>query len=180
MRSRYLVLLVLLPLGALGDTRALAPATREGLVGTWDALVQDGSMATAVYQMVIPKEGEAHLIHLVALGEGRSYSHFFGGAASITLENGNVTIRFTMAPEHTQYCDWMEIQGYAVAEGPVGAITGKIIQHRKDGPMREWSQPVTFKKGHWIRDLQRVSDEASLILEDPKFEQGHAVSKGPS
>ena len=82
-----------------------------------------------------------------------------------------------MAPEHIQYCDWMEIQGYAVAEGPVGAITGKIIQHRKDGPMRESSQPVAFKKGPWIRDLQRVSDEASLILADPKFEQGHAVSK---
>ena len=71
-----LALIALFPLSGFGDTRALAPATREGLVGTWDALAQDGSMATAVYQMVIPKEGEAHLIHLVALGDGKSYSHF--------------------------------------------------------------------------------------------------------
>jgi len=159
----------------VAETRALTPATPDGLIGTWEALVQDDSIATAVYQMVIPKQGDAHLIQLYA-GDSRPWSKFFGSSSSIKVENGKVTIRFIMALEHVQYCDWVEIQGYAVAEGTVGAITGKIIRHRKDGPREEWSEPVAFKKGLWIRDLQKVSEQASLILNDPKLVEGHAVA----
>ena len=162
---------------AIAETRAVPPATREGLAGVWAALVRDGSMATEVYQMIIPKEGDACLIQLVALANDRSYSRFFGRAAAIELVNGNIKIRFVMAPEHIKYCDWVEIQGYAVAEGESGAITGKIIGHRADGPVHEWSQPVQFKKGPWIHDLERISNEAEKILRDPTFEGGHAVPR---
>ena len=176
---KLLLLLAFLPISVstFAETRAVPPATREGLAGVWEALVQDGSMATEVYQMIIPKEGDARLIQLVALPDNRSYSKFFGRATSIDLLDGNIKLRFAMAPEHVQYCDWVEIQGYAVAEGEGGAITGKIIMHRPNGPPHEWTEAVAFKKGPWIRDLQRISDEASRILRDPKIEEGHVIPK---
>ncbi len=179
MRSLILPLVVLIPLGAFAETRAMDVATREGLVGTWEALVQDDSMATGVYQMVIPKEGDAHLIQLFASGTAGASSHFFGRATSFKLEDGNVTIRFTVAPEHIDYYDWVEVQGYAVAEGPIGAITGKIIKHRAD-PLHQWSEPVAFKKGRWIRDLERIAAEAARILRAPTFRDSHVVPKETS
>jgi hypothetical protein len=177
MRSLLLLALLLISVSAFAETRAVPPATREGLAGVWEAVVQDGSMATEVYKMIISKDGDACLIQLVALPDDRSYSKFFGRATSIELLDGNIKLRFTMAPEHVQYCDWVEIQGYAVAEGEGGAITGKIIMHRPNGPPHEWTEAVAFKKGPWIRDLQRISDEAGRILRDPKIEEGHAVAR---
>jgi hypothetical protein len=177
MKALLLPFLLLIAVSALAETRAMRPATREGLVGVWEALVQDGSMATEVYQMIISKEGDARLIQLVALPDDRSYSKFFGRATSIDLLDGTIKLRFTMAPEHVQYCDWVEIQGFAVAEGEGGAITGKIIMHRPNGPPHEWTEAVAFKKGPWIHDLERISNEADRILRDPTFEDGHAVPK---
>ena len=181
MRVLALALIAIFPFDAFGETRAMDKATRDGLVGVWEAIVQDQSMATGVYQMIIPEEGDALLLKLFSLGEDKSYSHFFGRASSIKLADGNVTIRFAVEPGHIEYADWVEIQGYAVAEGAAGAITGKLIKHRKNGPLREWSEPIAFKKGRWIRDLQRISDEGNRILSDPKIEDGHAVAreKGP-
>jgi hypothetical protein len=176
MRALFLALLLLSSFRAAAEIRAMAQATKDGMVGVWEAVVQDQSMATGVYQMVIPKEGDAYLIHLFASGAG-AYSMFFGRAAAIELADGNIKIRFTMAPEHIQYCDWVEIQGYAVAEADTGAITGKIVKHRKSGPAHEWSEPVSFKKGRWIQDLERVSNEANRILRDPAFKEGRAVRK---
>lgn len=167
---------LLISLHASADTRAVPAATREGLVGVWEAAAQEGSMATEVYQMIIPKEGDAHFIHIVTAGKDRSFSKFFGRATAIELANGNVQIRFIMAPEHINYFDWVEIQGYAVADKEIGAITGKIVKHRTQ-PRDEWSHPVKFKKGRWLRDLARISDEADRIIRDPAFKNGHAIPK---
>jgi hypothetical protein len=167
---------LLISLNASADTRAVPAATREGLVGVWEAVGREGSMASKVYQMVIPREGDAYLVHLTARGDG-SFSNFFGRSTAIELADGNIKIRFAIAPEHINYCDWLEIEGYAVAEGEFGAITGKIIRHRKFGPPRESSEPVAFKKGRWIQDLARLSDEAVRIIGDPAFKDGHAVPK---
>src|SRR5688572_14545102 len=118
MRLRCLTLLALLPLTALGDVVAIPAATREGLIGTWEAIVQDDSAAIGVYQMVIPKEGDAHLIQLYAARAGRPLSNFFGSASSISLDRGNLTIRFVMAPQHRHKDDWIEIRAYAAVLEP--------------------------------------------------------------
>ncbi|MEY2564832.1 MAG: hypothetical protein QOH88_3025 [Verrucomicrobiota bacterium] len=68
-----LALIVFLPIAAFAETRGIEQATREGLVGVWEALAQDQSMGTGVYQMIIPKEGDAVLLQLVAVGESGSY-----------------------------------------------------------------------------------------------------------
>jgi hypothetical protein len=93
------------------------------------------------------------------------------------LERGNLTIRFALDHQHRHKGDWIEIRGYAAVLEPDGMIiTGKIIRHDALDPVEDTSEPVVFRKGQWIRDLQRVSDEASLILKNPKFEDGQAVS----
>lgn len=176
MRTLLLPAFLLVVVNASGDIRAVPAATREGLVGVWEAVAQQESMASKVYQMVIPREGDAYLVQLTARKD-RSFSDFFGRSTAIELADGNIKIRFAIAPEHVNYCDWLEIEGYAVAEGEIGAITGKIIRHRKFGPPRESSEPVAFKKGRWIQDLARLSDEAARIISDPAFKDGHVVPK---
>src|SRR6476661_1187579 len=113
-------------------------ATPDSIVGVWQALVQDESMATEIYQMVISETGEAKFIDLFTHPSGGAIVHFFGRASSFKLANGNLTVRFAVVSEPRDYSgiifgrgywDWVEIQGHAVAEGPVGAIRGKIITH---------------------------------------------------
>jgi hypothetical protein len=149
--------------------------TKDGLVGTWEAIIQDDSMAIGVYQMVVPTKGDAKLIQLFAGGR----SQFFGRATSWELADGKIKILFTMDPEHVHYYDWIEIQGSAVGEGDMGAIVGKLIKHRTNTVLDEWSEPVFFKKGRWVQYFDVASKEAEKILHDAKIQEGHAVPKQP-
>jgi len=112
MRAFLVSALFLLPVVTFAETRAMEHLTKEGFVGTWEAIIQDDSLATGVYQMVVPAKGDATLIQLFAGGE----SKFFGRATSWELADGKITIRFTMDPAHVHYYDWIEIQGSAVGE----------------------------------------------------------------
>jgi len=113
MRAFFASALLLWPLIAFAETRSMDHLTKEGFVGTWEAIIQDDSMATGVYQMVVPTKGDATLIQLFAGGK----SMFFGRAASWELAEGKIKIRFTMDPKHVHYYDWIEIQGSAVGRG---------------------------------------------------------------
>ncbi len=124
MRAFVASVLLFWPLIASAETRSMDHLTKEGFVGTWEAIIQDDSMATGVYQMVVPTKGDATLIQLFAGGK----SMFFGRAASWELANGKIKIRFTMDPKHVHYYDWIEIQGSAVGEADAGAIVGKLTK----------------------------------------------------
>jgi hypothetical protein len=175
MRAFVVSALLLWPLVTFAETRAMEHLTKEGFVGTWEAIIQDDSMATGVYQMVVPAKGDARLIQLFAGGK----SKFFGRAASWELADGKIKIRFTMDPEHVHYYDWIEIQGSAVGEGDAGAIVGKLFKHRTNTVLDDWSEPVFFKKGRWVQYFDAASKEAEKTLHDGKIEDGHAVPKNP-
>ena len=51
MRTLFLPAFLLVALNASAEARALPAASRDGLIGVWEAVVQEGSMATEVYQM---------------------------------------------------------------------------------------------------------------------------------
>src|SRR5262249_37326577 len=146
--------------------------TKEGFVGTWEAIIQDDSMATGVYQMSVTTK-DAMLIQLFAGGK----SMFFGKCTSWELADAKIKIRFTMDPAHIHYYDWIEIQGSAAGEGDAGAIVGKLVKHRTNTVLDEWSEPVVFKKGHWVQYLDVASKEAEKTLRSVKIEDGHAVPK---
>lgn len=168
-------LLLLVPLTLFANTYAMPNLTKERLEGLWQAPVEDNSMATGVYLMLVSAKGEAKLIQLFSNGN----SMFFGRATSCDLADGQIKIRFTMDPEHVQYYDWIEIQGSAAGEGDAGAIVGKLIKHRTNTVLDEWSEPVTFKKGRWLQNFATASKEAEKILRDGHIENGHAVPKNP-
>jgi hypothetical protein len=175
MRAFVASVLVMWPLAAFGDTRAMDHLTRDGFVGTWEAIVQDDSMGIGVYQMKVPTKGDAMLIQLFAGGK----SKFFGRATSWELADGKIKIRFTMDPEHVHYFDWIEIQGSAVGEGDAGAIVGKLTKHRTNTVLDEWSEQVFFKKGRWVQYFDVASKEAEKTLRGAKIEDGHAVPQSP-
>jgi hypothetical protein len=175
MRALVALVLLLWPLAAFADTRAMEHLTKDGFVGTWEAIIQDDSMATGVYQMVVPAKGDATLIQLFAGGK----SMFFGRTAAWELADGKIKIRFTMDPKHVHFYDWIEIQGSAVGEADAGAIVGKLTKHRTNTVLDEWSEPVFFKKGRWVQYFDVASKEAEKTLRDAKIEEGHAVPKNP-
>lgn len=175
MRAFLVVISLLWPLAMFAETRGLEHLTREGFVGTWEAMIQDDSMAVGVYQIVVPAKGDATLIQLSAGGR----SMFFGRASAWELSDGKIKIRFTMDPDHVHYYDWIEIQGSAVGEGEMGAMVGKLTKHRTDTVLDGWSEPVVFKKGRWVQHLEIASKEAEKTLRDPKIEGGHAVPRNP-
>jgi hypothetical protein len=168
-------LLVLTSVIARADTYSMPKLAKEDFVGTWEAIIQDDSMASGVYQMLVPKSGDATLIQLFANG----HSMFFGHASSYELSDGHIKIRFTMAPDHVHYFDWIEIQGSAAGDARGGAIVGKLIKHRTGTVLDEWSEPVFFKKGRWVQYLDVASKEAEKTLHGAKIEDGHAVPKNP-
>lgn len=175
MRAFVILVFLLWPLGTYAETRGMENLTKEGFVGTWEAIIQDESMATGVYQMLVPAKGDAKLIQLSA----GLRSKFFGRAASWELANGKIKIRFMMDPEHVPYYDWIEIQGSAVGEEGAGAIVGKIMMHRTDTVLHDWSEPVFFKKGRWAQDLDAASREAEKTLRAARMKDGHAVPETP-
>jgi hypothetical protein len=175
MRAFAASVLLLCPLTSFANTYSMAPLTKEDFVGTWEAIVQDESMASGVYQMLVPKSGNATLIQLFANG----HSMFFGHASSYELSDGHIKIRFMMDPDHVHYFDWIEIQGSAVGEARGGAIVGKLIKHRTGTVLDEWSESVFFKKGRWVQYLDVASKEAEKTLQGAKIEDGHAVPKKP-
>ena len=92
MRVFVASVLLMWPLVGFAETRSMEHLTKEGFVGTWEAIIQDDSMASGVYQMIVPAKGDATLIQLFAGGK----SMFFGRAASWDLADGKIKIRFTM------------------------------------------------------------------------------------
>ena len=77
------------------ETIVMPPATPEGMVGVWEALIPDGgSMQTGVLQMVVSPQGDAKLIEMYALIGGGVLSKFFGTSTSIQLHDGKFTARF--------------------------------------------------------------------------------------
>lgn len=167
--------LLLLPAAVIAMAPAMPNLTREHFVGVWEAIVQDDSMASGVYQMLVPEKGDATLIQLFAGGQ----SKFFGRAASYDLDDAKIKIRFMMDPAHVHYYDWIEIQGSAIGDREGGAIVGKIIKHRANTVLDEWSEPVFFKKGRWVQYLDVASKEAEKILHNARIEDGHAIPKNP-
>jgi hypothetical protein len=167
--------LLLVPLAMLAMGASMPHLTRDNFVGVWEAVVQDESMGIGVYQMVVPQNGDAKLVQLFAGGK----SQFFGYAKSYELADAKITIRFTMHPEHVHYYDWIEIQGSAVGDREGGAIVGKIIKHRTNTVLDEWSEPVFFKKGRWVQYFDVASKEAEKILHDARIEDGHAIPRKP-
>jgi hypothetical protein len=177
MRIVATLALLIVALSALATTTAMPPLTKAGFVGTWEAMVQDQSMAVGVYQMLVPREGDAKLIQLSFGGK----SMFFGRASSWELADGHIRIRFVVDPAHIDYYDWIEIEGSAVGEHEGGAIVGNLTKHRKPSGtgLDQWSENVQFMKGRWAQYLDAASKEAEKILRDATIDDGHAVPRKP-
>jgi hypothetical protein len=148
---------------------------RQGLIGEWEGV--DTSRPYAVYKMVISAEGEADLILLYSGSKNESMSIFFGHAKSIECDDGEVKIRFEMAPKHIKYFDWVEIRATAVGGDGYGFIKGQIINYRAIPSERQWSEQIALTKGKWFRDLENLSEKAGRILRGAKIESGRAVPK---
>ncbi len=175
MKALTTALFLCIAVRAAGETRIMAAATPEGMIGVWEALIPDGgSMASGVYQMVISPQGDATLIEVYALRGGGASSGFFGSAKSIQLHDGKFTVRFSVHPDQQQRCDWIEIQGSASVDGDLGAISGKMIKHTVDSDA-PFSEPVRFRKGHWFSELAAVAAAAERIIHSPRFINGGAV-----
>jgi hypothetical protein len=151
---------------SLAETRSLPNLTKEGLSGTWEAIVQDDSMAHGIYRMEFHKDGSAELIQVFGTADG-GREQFLGKLTSCQLKDGNVSARFVLMPGHMNYYDWLEVQGTAVGEGDMGAITGKIHKHRTGTVLDDWSEPVLFKKGSWLAYLLNASKRAEELIRKP-------------
>jgi hypothetical protein len=147
----------------LAETRSLASLTKEDLIGTWEAIVQDDSMAEGIYRMEFHKDGSAELIQVFGTEDG-GREQFLGKLTSCQLKDGNMSARFVLMPGHMNYYDWLEVQGTAVGEGDVGAIAGKIHKHRTGTVLDDWSEPVVFKKGSWLPYLLNASKKAGDLI----------------
>ena len=156
------------------DIIVMPPATPEGMVGVWEALIPDGgSMKTGIFQMVVSPQGDAKLIEMYALIGGGVLSKFFGSATSIQLHDGKFTARFSAHPNQQCWTDWIEIQGSAAVDGDLGRITGKVIIHTVDEEPPA-SVPMQFRKGHWFSQLAAVAAAAERTIHSPRFINGRA------
>jgi hypothetical protein len=173
-RALIIVLVLWVATHAECETIVMPPATPEGMVGVWEALIPDGgSMEVGVLQMVVSPQGDAKLIEMYALSGGGVLSKFFGSATSIQLHDGKFTARFSAHPNQQYWTDWIEIQGSASVDGDLGAITGKVIIHTvdEDPPV---SVPMRFRKGHWFSELAAVAAAAERTIHSPRFKNGRA------
>jgi hypothetical protein len=169
-----LAMLLCLAMHAGSETRVMPPATPEGMVGVWEALIPDGgSMVVGVLEMVVSPQGDAKLIEMYALADGGVLSKFFGSAAPIQLHDGKFTARFSAHPNQQYWTDWMEIEGSAAVDGDIGRITGKVMIHTMDEEPPV-SVPMQFRKGHWFSQLATVAAAAEQTIRSPRFINGRA------
>jgi hypothetical protein len=159
-----ITLIALLPLSLVANTTALEPLKSEqDLIGVWEAIVQDSSMASGLYRMEFRKDRSAYLVEVFGTDNGGN-EKFLGKLTAIEAKNGKIKARFNLVSGHMNYYDWIEVQGSAVAEGDAGAIDGKIHIHRTGSVMDDWTEPVVFKKGPWLTSLMNASKKAGDII----------------
>ena len=85
----FIALVVLSPVPIVANTTALEPLRSEqDLIGVWEALVQDQSMASGVYRMEFRKDKSAYLVEVFGTDEGGN-EKFLGKLTTLEAKDGN-------------------------------------------------------------------------------------------
>ena len=156
-----------LPICAVGDQRIMPALTQDKLVGSWEAVVQDRSMASGVYRMEFAADGSGYFVH-VWDGPGGPRAFYIARLTECEVRDGNIRARFAPPPHQVPYHDWIEVQGSAVAEEDRGAIVGTLIMHKDNSLAPDATEPVKFKKGSWMDALERAAKTAEEAIKDER------------
>ena len=161
--KRAFILVLLVPLTAAADVRALAPVTtREQLVGSWEAVMppEDSGMATGIYRIDIAASADSYIA--AVLGSPVDL-RFIARMTASEVTDGKVKLRFQIIDELDSGREFI-LEGYASAEGQTGAITGTLRSSRSRY-YPDFSRDLYFKRGSWTRDVEAISKKAEKIVD---------------
>jgi hypothetical protein len=150
------------------ETRSLPVLTQDALYGVWEAVVDDGSMATGVYRMEISRESPSYLVALIG---PVPYCRFLAQLVDSEVKDGKVRLHFrtVLGAKPTRIYGEREfvIAGIGSGDNESGAIKG-TLRSLKNDDYPEALEPVFFKRPAWTQDLDRISKGAEGIIAEQR------------
>jgi hypothetical protein len=161
--KKLLAFLLLLPVGAPAAVSVWEPLTNDTLVGTWEAVMPiESTMVAGLYRMEIRKDANSYLVGIIALPNEAPWERFAFHLTESEVVDGKVKLRFRGQYEGKDTEIVFDGSGAGLAEQ--GAIGGRFT-YKTGKPFDSFAGEIWFKKGSWIRDLERTSKESERLIQ---------------
>jgi len=162
------LLILLIPVCILADTKIWEPLTNDTLIGTWEAVMPiESTMVAGIYHMEIGKDSNSYLVGIITAPNEQTWERFVFRLTSAEVSDGKVTLHFRGKYEGKEA--EVAFDGSGAGLSDQGALGGKF-RYMNGQAFDGFSGEIWFKKGPWTREMDRTSKEAQKLIQSLRSE----------